>query len=89
MKIIKTKQEHTAKSNEFKFDSGAWVSVHKGGDTCEGSWEYQSDEDDGETYLNGMLWIEDGVVVDYDGCFELPEEVKIALEELGIRTDQL
>ena len=75
MKIIKeTKNKENV---EFKFDNGAWVSIDS--DT----WECQSDEDDDESYCSGGLWFEEKDLVDYDGCFELPKEVKIALIHLG------
>lgn len=75
MKIIKeTKNKENV---ELKFDNGAWVSI--GSD----NWECQSDEDDDETYCSGGLWFEGKSIVDYDGCFELPKEVKMALTHLG------
>ena len=87
MKIIEKKQGHSTDSQEFKFDNGAWVSVYNGGDTGQGSWEYQSDENDEETYSEGGLWFEGKELVDYDGCFELPKEVVMAVLELGFDID--
>ena len=81
MKITEKKTNEGA--HEFKFDNGAWVSLDVDGEY--GSWEYQEDEDDEETYNEGGLWFEDKELVDYDGCFELPEEVKLALDDLGYR----
>lgn len=87
MKIIERKND------EFKFDNGAWVrvsidgvyGVHINGEY--GSWEYQSDEDDEQTYSEGGLWFEDKWLADYDGCYELPEEVEMAIKELGYKID--
>lgn len=87
MKIIERKND------EFKFDNGAWVKVSIDGEYGVningeyGSWEYQSDEDDEETYSEGGLWFEDKWLADYDGCYELPEEVIMALHELGYKED--
>jgi len=85
MKIVKKENGHSTDSTEFKFDNGAWVSIYNGGDTRMGSWEFQADEEDGETYSEGGLWIDNNVVEDYDGCYELPEEVRMALTDLGYK----
>ena len=82
MKITE-KKVRDERSTEFKFDNGAWACVYAGYEDGEGSWEYQSDEDDPETYSEGSLWFEDKKLVDYDGCYELPEEVILAIKELG------
>lgn len=82
MKIIE-KKKVSKRCTEFKFDNGAWVSVICAGGTDEGSWEYQWDEDDDETYAEGGIWFEDMELVGYDGCYGLPEEVKMAVRELG------
>ena len=55
----------------------AWAKI----DLEEGLWEYMDDENDGETYQSGGLWIEDNVLEDYDGCFELPALVVFLLKE--------
>lgn len=80
MKIIERKND------EFKFDNGAWVKISIY-DSESGSWEYQSDVDDEQTYSEGGLWFEDKWLVDYDGCYELPEEVLMALHDLGYKED--
>lgn len=70
----------------YWFDNGAWARVDMGEGwpmIDYGSWEFQADEHDAETYMEGGLWIEGEQVVDYDGCYELPEEVKMALTDLG------
>ena len=72
-------------AREYKFDNGAWVKLDIDGEY--GSWEYQEDEDDEETYMEGGIWFDGKQVEDYDGCFELPEEVKIALKDLVYTMD--
>ena len=84
MKI--TERKVGKKSQEFKFDNGAWVRIFID-DSESGSWEYQSDEDDEETYSEGGLWFEDKWLADYDGCYELPEEVEMAIKELVYKID--
>lgn len=81
MKIIESKNK------EFKFDNGAWAKIDIDGES--GSWEYQEDEDDEETYSEGGLWFEGKELVDYDGCYELPEEVALAVRELGYHVEDL
>ena len=49
----------------------------------------EEDEDDEETYSEGGLWFEGMELVDYDGCFELPEEVAAAIKELGYKVVDL
>ena len=39
--------------------------------------------------LGGGLWFEGNVLVDYDGVFELPEEVAEGLKELGFNVDEI
>lgn len=48
-------------------------------------WEYYRESDD--TYMSGGFDVEDNVVVDYDGVFELPEEVQSALIKCGFTLD--
>ncbi len=74
-------------AHEFKFEGGAWVKLDIDGEY--GSWEFQEDEDDEETYSEGGLWFEGMELVDYDGCFELPEEVAAAIKELGYKVADL
>ncbi len=81
MKIIeKIKNKGTL---EVRFANGTWVKVYDGSDTGIGSWEYQTDEDDEETYSEGSLEFDGRTLTGYDGCFELPMAVIIAVEELG------
>ena len=88
MKIIERNNERKreATNDEFKFDNGAWVRIYIG-ENERGSWEYQSDEEDEETYSEGGLWFEDKWLADYDGCYGLPEEVIMAIKELGYKID--
>lgn len=79
MKITEKKIKNGAR--EFKFDNGAWVKLDIDGEY--GSWEIQENEDDEETYSEGGLWFEGRDLVDYDGCYELPQEVALAVNELG------
>lgn len=82
---ITSKKQVSERSTEFKFDNGAWACLYTDYETEDGSWEYQSDEDedDDEKYSEGGLWFKGKSLVDYDGCYELPEEVAIALMDLG------
>lgn len=70
---------------DFTFRSGAWVSLEFDGGVNSASWEFQADKDDDDTYLSGCLWFDDGVLVDYDGCFELPNEIGFSLKKLGFK----
>lgn len=87
MKIIE-KKVRNERSTEYKFDNGAWVCVYSGDEDGDGSWEYQSDEDDEETYFEGGLWFEEKEVVDYDGIYELPKEVKLAIRDMGYEIEE-
>ena len=49
--------------------------------------EYWVEEWEEDSYIEGGIWIEDGYVVDFDGCGVLPKAVKKALAEMGIQTD--
>lgn len=85
MKIIEKKQNE--ESVEVRFDNGTWVKVCDGSGTGIGSWEYQTDEDDEETYSEGFLEFEGRTLTGYDGCFELPKEVIVAVAEFGYKID--
>ena len=87
MKITETIKV-SERTKEFKFDNGAWASVYIDTEDGDGSWEYQSDEDDEETYSDGGLWFEEKKVVDYDGIYELPEEVKLAIRDMGYEIEE-
>lgn len=76
--------EETRTVFNFYFDNGVWVGICKEFE----SWEYQ-EEDDEETYMEGSFMGVGKYVEDYDGCYELPEEVKKALRKLGYSTAHL
>ena len=65
---------------EFFFDNGVSVNIFDFE-----VWEYYRAYDD--TYLSGGFTTENNVVVDYDGVFELPEEVQSALIKCGYTLD--
>lgn len=73
MKI--TEEKEWAGSSVFWFDNGSMVWIQD----FDGFWEYQSDLKDDDTYISGNYYCDGDTVIDYDGVFELPEEVKIAL----------
>lgn len=45
------------------------------------------EEDEENTYVEGGIWLEDGWVVDFEGCGVLPKAVKKALAEMGYQAD--
>lgn len=74
MKII----EHKIIGNsvhEYFFDTGESV----GFDFQSLWWEYLKDPEDPETYMSGCLVLEDDTIIDYDGCYELPQAVMTCL----------
>ena len=77
MTIIRRKNE--GKNHEFWFNNGAWVNI--GEDNA--SYEYEVNNNE-NTYIEGSLIIEGRDLIDYDGCYELPKEVELALSELGV-----
>ena len=42
-----------------------------------------------EFYSEGMLVVEDGILIDYDGVFELPAGILKALKSLGVDTSEI
>lgn len=48
-----------------------------------GYWEYPSGEE------GGGLWFENNELIDYDGAFELPKKVIIALRNHGFILDEV
>lgn len=65
---------------------GSWCAIDK----CDLTWEYQSDCDDDDTYISGSYTLDDDnekIVIDYDGCEDLPKGVKAALIALGYRLE--
>ncbi|MGS9896452.1 hypothetical protein [Acinetobacter baumannii] len=41
----------------------------------------------GEEEIEGGLWFMDGVLVDYDGVFELPAAIVHGIHQLGFRVE--
>jgi len=69
---------------EVTLDISVWIDVDDGG------FELSDVESGGhDFYSAGMLGIDDGVLYDYDGVFELPKEVLDILKEMGIDTTQI
>lgn len=84
---IRTKINVSLHTCEYTFTDDSWCSVCVLGDT--GSWEYQEEDGDDETYQEGGLWLEGENVVDYDGCACLPEQIVIALKDMGYNTGEI
>lgn len=59
-----------------------WVAVDK----QNGTWEFMEDNDE-ESYMSGCYYVEGKNVVDYDGAYELPLEVRDLLENVGYQID--
>ena len=74
MKI--TKQEKKDGVENFYFDTEEWVAIDK----SEGIWEYQEGDDE-ESYVSGRFVVDGVTVIDYDGVFELPTPVMLALSK--------
>jgi hypothetical protein len=58
---------------ELRFDHMSWE--------WQGFWEPNTGEE------GGLLIIEGGLLVDYDGCYNLPAEVCDLVEAAGIKVD--
>ena len=84
MTIIERKTEL---GHEYRFDNGAWVRLLPEEAPDEGSWEFMGDEDDEETYMSGGYLLEGKTLYEYDGCFELPKEVVLAMADYGYEID--
>ncbi len=85
MKIISRNEEVNfgEKVHNFYFDENdTWVGITP----SSGSWEIQDGEDD-ETYMSGGYVVDGNTVIDYDGCYELPAAVILALSEFGYDID--
>ena len=85
MKIISRNEEVNfgEKVHNFYFDENdTWVGISP----SSGSWEIQDGEDD-ETYMSGGYVVDGNTVIDYDGCYELPAAVILALSEFGYDID--
>lgn len=69
---------------EFWFDNESWCSIDEENE----SYEFQDNPRDGETYFEGSLEFDEQMLVGYDGCYELPQEVIMAVKELGYSIDE-
>lgn len=68
----------------FRFASGEWACIN----LTEHIWKYTlepEDEGDEAFHLEGSFVVEDGTVIDYDGCVELPRVVISALRRCGYK----
>ena len=68
---------------EYIFDNGAEVVLF----LHLGSWEYSRDQDGG--YICGTYEVENNAIIDWDGCFNLPEEVMQAFKQFGFDTSNI
>jgi len=69
--------------NLTKPKRGVWVEIWK--NESRGICSAEIYDDDQEEYAEIGLWIEDGELVDYDGVFEMPQEVCDLLKEQGVK----
>lgn len=60
-----------------------WANVHING--SKSYFEYENEDFD--YYVEGSLNIENGKVIDFDGCFDLPDFVKELLADNNIKCD--
>jgi len=64
--------------HKYKLGVKGIVKIQKDGHGC---WEIESTNDDG--YGEGSLFVENMEVVDFDGAFDLPNNIKKILKTLG------
>jgi hypothetical protein len=64
--------------HKYKLGVMGSVRIEKNGNGC---WEIESTNDDG--YGEGSLFVENMEVVDFDGAFDLPNNIKKILKTLG------
>jgi hypothetical protein len=64
--------------HKYKLGVRGSVRIEKNGNGC---WEIESTNDDG--YGEGSLYVENMEVVDFDGAFDLPNNIKKILKTLG------
>jgi len=88
-----TIQNKTTKetATEFNFDNGAWVKVDTFDEDVNengADYEYMVDDDE-ETYISGCLEFDSNVLIGFDGCYELPQEVVTAVADLGYQIDDI
>jgi hypothetical protein len=67
---------------KYKLGVKGSVRIQKDGSGC---WEIESTNDDG--YGEGSLFLENMEVVDFDGAFDLPNNIKKILKTLGYKLD--
>lgn len=67
---------------KYKLGVEGVVKINKDGRGC---WEIISTNDDG--YGEGSLFVENMEVVDFDGAFDLPNNIKKILKTLGYKLD--
>lgn len=91
---IRSKKRVGINTYEYFFEIGCWASVTIPSNGDEGSWEYRKYTELKDSYRKGGLWFDDVVVetpqgimtrkqlVDYDGCYELPYAVIVAVEDV-------
>lgn len=82
MNIIKRNEDNGIR--EFWFDDvdESWVAITPGSH-C---WEYEENNDD-DTYVSGNFVTDGNTVIDYDGIYDLPVAVILALSALGYDID--
>ena len=68
--------------HNFYFEDEEWVGITPSSH----SWEYQEGDDD-DSYISGNYVTDGNTVIDYDGSFELPTQVILALSEFGYDID--
>lgn len=75
-------------SGVITYEKGEWTAIDKD----DNSWEYQEDPNDVETYISGnFITDEDNPkkVIDYDGCYAIPDAVIFTLEEMGYDCEEI
>lgn len=79
-----TKRSVNEGIHHFWFDDvdESWVAITPGSH-C---WEYEKNKDD-DTYVSGSYVTDGSVVIDYDGIYELPVAVILALSDMGFDID--
>lgn len=76
--IAKSDYVTTDKRHDIYFDNGVWVGIMPE----EQIWAYDR-FDDPESYISGIYQLDRDTVVDYDGVYQLPDEVIQAFRYVG------
>jgi hypothetical protein len=81
----------TARAKGITVTVNMYLPFDNEGGKIRGSWEVYSTKDGGDSvYGEGELHADKSKkVYDYDGCFDLPSEVKTLLKEMGFNTSAL